>query len=278
MGKKYQTREDYQKNHPQRFDYESIKKVFEENGCKLLSTEYKNARTHLEYECSCGNRASIIYDSFRRGHRCRKCGTVKMADSQKDSYEDVKKYIESKGCFLAQDYYENQNTKMKMMCRCGKVFERIFNLFKTKKRYVCYGCSTESRSGENHYEWKVDREQHFEDFIFRQKCYKILKHSLKSTGKEKEGHTKDLLGYTHTELRDHVKNHPSWNKVKNGSWHLDHIFPIAAFIEHGIRDLKLINCLENLQPMEASENISKNDNYDEEEFAEWLKNKRQLKG
>jgi hypothetical protein len=31
--------------------------------------------------------------------------------------------------------------------------------------------------------------------------------------------------------------------------HVDHIFPIQAFLDHGILDLKTINALDNLRPM-----------------------------
>jgi hypothetical protein len=40
----------------------------------------------------------------------------------------------------------------------------------------------------------------------------------------------------------------------------------AIFLDHGILDLKIINALENLRPIPDPENISKADNYDEQEF------------
>ena len=58
----------------------------------------------------------------------------------------------------------------------------------------------------------------------------------------------ELLGYTQEELRQHIKNHPNWNLVKNEKWHLDHIFPFKAFFEYKIYDTKLINSLENIFP------------------------------
>jgi len=55
---------------------------------------------------------------------------------------------------------------------------------------------------------------------------------------------------------------------------LDHIFPIQAFIKYGIRDIKLINCLENLQPLSPVDNMIKSDNYDKKEFEKWLTKKK----
>ena len=54
---------------------------------------------------------------------------------------------------------------------------------------------------------------------------------------------------------------------------MDHIFPIQAFVDYGIKDIKLINCLENLQPLNGKENCSKGDKYDVEKFEKWLESK-----
>jgi hypothetical protein len=69
--------------------YEEVKKFFADNGCDLISKEYINARTHLEYKCSCGNVSRIIFDSFRRGHRCRKCGDKRKVESHRFTIEEV---------------------------------------------------------------------------------------------------------------------------------------------------------------------------------------------
>tara|TARA_Y100000310_G_scaffold325810_1_gene389869 strand:- start:399 stop:1214 length:816 start_codon:yes stop_codon:yes gene_type:complete len=253
--------------------YNDVKQYFEEQGCILLSKKYVNARIHLDYKCVCGNEARIIYDSFRRGHRCRKCGSVKMAKSQTFTYEQVRSYIEELGCMLVEKKYTSAHCKMKIICRCGDIYFKSWNAIQ-QNHSLCFRCSVKGRSGSNHYEWKKDRKQHEEDCSFRQRSYKMLKHALNSTGQEKIDRSINMLGYTHMQLRDYIKNHSNWDKVKNRKWHLDHIFPIKAFLDFGIKDIKLINCLENLQPLSAAENRDKSDKYDENRFKLWL----QLKG
>jgi hypothetical protein len=122
----------------------------------------------------------------------------------------------------------------------------------------------------NNHGWKPDRTQHREDQLFRKKCYKALSSTLKATNQKKVGHTSDMLGYNPKELQEYITKHPNWNKVKDQDWHLDHIFPITAFLEHGIRDIALINSLDNLQPILGKENISKSDKYDREAFQSWI--------
>lgn len=92
-------------------------------------------------------------------------------------------------------------------------------------------------------------------------------------GKKKEGHTYDLLGYSPIQLQEHIENHPNWPLVKDKRWHLDHIFPIKAFVDSRIYDIKLINALDNLQPMTCHENSIKHDKYNKTAFRKWLATK-----
>jgi hypothetical protein len=162
---------------------------------------------------------------------------------------------------------------MKFRCECGGIQYMTYNDFQQKGYKRCVKCNIKNRSGENHYEWKKDRKAHEEEYLFRQKCYKILQNVLARTGQKKTGHTKDLLGYSHKELQNAIKSHSNWNKVSMGEWQLDHTFPIQAFLDYGIKDLKLINGLDNLRPLDRSTNASKADKYDKKEFEEWLNKK-----
>jgi site-specific DNA-cytosine methylase len=66
--------------------------------------------------------------------------------------------------------------------------------------------------------------------------------------------------------------YPDFKNCEGKIWHVDHIFPIQAFLDHGILDLKTINRLDNLRPVLGVENLSKADKYDKNEFLEWLNN------
>ena len=55
--------------------HDYVKSFFEEQNCVLLSTEYRNNETKLDYICcSCGNYSKTYFGNFKRGYRCRKCG------------------------------------------------------------------------------------------------------------------------------------------------------------------------------------------------------------
>lgn len=56
-----------------RLDYEYIKSSFEKEGYKLLSKEYRNARSNLDYICPNNHKSKITWDSWNSGHRCKEC-------------------------------------------------------------------------------------------------------------------------------------------------------------------------------------------------------------
>lgn len=61
---------------------------------------------------------------------------------RKLSYEEVKNYIEDKGCELLESKYVNSSTKMKIKCSCGNIFIRDFSHFKRGQIY-CSECIKE---------------------------------------------------------------------------------------------------------------------------------------
>ena len=251
-----------------KFSYEHVKQIFIEQGCELIDLEYKNARTPLNYRCSCGNLSKIVLDSFKRGNRCRKCGSKKTGDKQRFTFEQVNDYFSKHGCQLLEKEYIDSQTMMRYTCICGTDSIIRWNNFQRGKR--CKECQRIRITGKNNYQWRKDRVALALEMNFKDRCHKALTSALKYTGEKKSAKTLELLGYDWRQLKRHIENHPNWLIVKDSDWHLDHIIPVKAFIDHGIWDLKIINDLQNLQPLSAEENCSKGDNYDLIEFNEFV--------
>ena len=74
------------------------------------------------------------------------------------------------------------------------------------------------------------------------------------------------MGYLSGELKTHLEgmfaDGMGWDN--HGKWHVDHIKPVSAFLKDGITDPAIINALDNLQPLWAHENLSKNAKWDGE--------------
>jgi hypothetical protein len=126
--------------------YEYVKEQFEKSGCKLLSTEYINSNTLLDYKCSCGNISKISYDNFRAGHRCYEC-----SGKTKWNYEIVKNYFNENGCVLLSKEYKTANHKLDYICSCGNHSSIKFSMFLEGHR--CKKCGIEKITGENNWNW-----------------------------------------------------------------------------------------------------------------------------
>ena len=119
----------------QRHDYKFVKKFFEENGCKLLSTTYKNS-THqkLKYVCVCGNAsAEIRFCHFKQGIRCQECRKKLMSE------------------ILSGENHYNYNPDISDEDRVRRRIDDTYREWRskvyTRDRYTCVCCG-ESKSNE----------------------------------------------------------------------------------------------------------------------------------
>jgi hypothetical protein len=105
------------------------------------------------------------------------------------------------------------------------------------------------------------------------KIYKMMSSVYSSCGTVKETNSHHILGYSAEELLNHLRTFPQWERLKTDIWHLDHIFPIKAFVDKKISNISLICSLDNLQPLSGATNCKKSSKYDEKKFNEWLVSK-----
>jgi hypothetical protein len=238
---------------------EELKDKFKEANCELLDQQYCRSSKKMKVRCQCNNVFFISWNNFKKGKRCKKCWSKKAASLFKFSLEQVTKIFEENGCKLLSDSYINSQQVLDYICKCGRKSKiRYTNFRKGKRCRQCYADKIRSKHG---------------DKKFIRKCRSILLNSLKQTGLKKTDSTFKLLGYDGEQLKQHITYHPNWEKVKNLSWQIDHIFPIKAFCDYNILDLKLINCLENLMPVTDTYNRRKSGKYNKDKFEKWLSSK-----
>ena len=114
--------------------------------------------------------------------------------------------------------------------------------------------------GANNHNWNPDRADVVERKKYIMAYHRLLHRTLQETKTVK---SEDMLGYSKEQLRDHLAEQfvegMTW--LNHGEWHIDHIKPIRAFLDEGITDSKIINSLNNLQPLWAFDNLSKGSRY-----------------
>ena len=94
--------------------YDFVKEQFEKEGYTLLSKEYKNNYTKLEYVCFKGHQHDIVWKNWQRGDRCPYCaGNVIF------TYEFVKEGFEKEGYTLLSKEYVNAHSKLSYICPNG---------------------------------------------------------------------------------------------------------------------------------------------------------------
>lgn len=105
-----------------------------------------------------------------------------------------------------------------------------------------------------------ERAKHREEVKVKKAWRGMLWHFLQLAKLGKSGSTHDLLGYSPDEFRLHIERQftkgMSWEN--HGEWHIDHIVPLAEHVKNGVKDPAVANCLTNLQPIWAKENLRKN--------------------
>lgn len=248
-----------------KYNLAQVKQIFEAANCQFLEEEYLDMLTPMRYRCSCGKESMIRLFSFLNGSRCKDCGREKMRQRLRKPFDVVKAEFEAVGyTVLSSDYISNQ-TPIHYLCDKGHVGYSSYSNFRRGRR--CKRCFVERYAGSGHPYYDSDRKAVAERRTFRARCKSLVRCSLNLMNKQKLRKSEDLLGYKADDLRTRMLNHPD----ARGEWTIDHIFPIKAFVDHGIDDLSVINALDNLRPLSKIDNFRKNAHYVKEDFLLYLR-------
>ncbi len=150
----------------QRHDYEYVKSVFEERGCELLSKEYINKDTLLDYICHCSKEARSTFGNFKKIRHCSNCVVEILGDNTRLNFEYVKAIFENEGCELLEDIYLNVNVKMRYKCSCGNIDHKDFHHFVRGQR--CDECAIKARKE------KLKHDYEYVESLFKERNYKLL--------------------------------------------------------------------------------------------------------
>ena len=93
---------------------EEIQDLAAQRGGKCLSTEYKNGRTHLVWECALGHQWKATSSNIQRGTWCPHC-----AGNQLKTLKDMQILASANGGRCLSDTYINSRTKLLWKCRSG---------------------------------------------------------------------------------------------------------------------------------------------------------------
>ena len=126
-----------------KLSYEFVKEHVEQRGLDiLLSKEYKNAHTKLQFQCKKDKHFyEMTWGNYQQGKRCPVCKIEKLK-KLKLSYEQVKEYVEQRGIdILLSKEYRGYIKKYKFQCKKdNNVYEMTWNNYQQGKRCpMCAG-------------------------------------------------------------------------------------------------------------------------------------------
>lgn len=244
------------------------------NECKKCSNKiYRNKERererNLEKEIKiggnkicriCGENKNIDQFHIKRGtpdgHRseCKECIKLLL-----NKYKDDPNFKDKQKEYDKKRYKENKESILNQKKEYHK--ENKDSILKKKKEY------RKDRGGSE--KFKIWREKNLDVMSRHQANYRkkyphivawrsVLYSTLKRLGTKKESHTIDMLGYSALQLKEHLEKRfsPGMTWKNHGEWHIDHIRPVSKF--SNIDDIKIVCALENLQPLWAFDNLSKN--------------------
>ena len=194
--------------------------------------------------------------------KCSGCKVVKSLDEfSKDKTGKSGRHAHCKECW--KQYYEANREKLleynKQWAKDNKEKKAEYN-----RQYNQEHKAERNEYRRNRYNNEYRRNRYKSDELYRLSC--VVKASiyraLKSSEGSKEGNsTLDMLPYTLSQLKEHIERQfEPWMTWENhGEWHIDHIYPQSKLPYDSMTHPNFLKCwaLENLQPLEAKENISK---------------------
>ncbi len=99
---------------PKKLTYKFIKSSFEKEGYTLLSKEYKNNKTKLDYICPEGHKHSVVFKGWQLGNRCPYCSR-----KIKKTISEINTLFTIEGYTLLTTKYYNASTYLYYICPEG---------------------------------------------------------------------------------------------------------------------------------------------------------------
>ncbi len=197
---------------------------------------------------------------------------VKKKDSYRKNIDKIKKYNEENRDRAKEYYLDNKerivkrvrenygDNREKILKKCKVYYQN--NKMKINEYRRKWGENNKEKTRKWSRKYLKERRK---DPLFRlnTNISSSIRSALKTRKLSKGGrHWEGIAGYTVQDLKEHLEKQftkgMSWSNM--GDWHIDHILPKSFFEYKTTDDVEFKMCwrLENLQPLWAKENLSKN--------------------
>lgn len=152
-----------------KWNIERVREFVQANSeCTLVSEEYVNNTSNLEFICKCGNPFTTSIKMFARQQapkrQCNACGHQNSNKNKTYTVTQVAEYASSIGLTLLNTTYKNCKTNLDFQCMCGNVFQSTFDYIKNGQRRKCFECQPKEGNLRKQGDVPYNRKTH-EDFL-----------------------------------------------------------------------------------------------------------------
>jgi len=131
---------------------EDLKSRFKDEGYKLLSSEYTNSKTKLDYICPNNHVGSVKWNDWQQGNRCAICSRHEASLKQRTDKDIIVTSFKESGWGVLPFEYKSAHQKIECICPNGHEQTKTWN--KWQKGQRCKICADINNSGKNCYLWK----------------------------------------------------------------------------------------------------------------------------
>ena len=227
--------------------------------------------------------------------KCNKCGEIKpLAKFSKEKNTKDGRQRQCKGCnkryreenkvaiLGAKKRYYKENKVAILGAKKQQYEENKVDRVEYQKRYNEKNKVDIAEYQKRRYEKNkgaiIEQKKHYQkerratDPLYRLTCNirGLIRSSFRNGGFNKKSKTAEILGCSFEEFHRHIEaqftDDMSWQRM--GEIHIDHRLPLSA--ANTEEELLVLNHHRNLQPLWATENMAKSDNYCPKELAAYL--------
>lgn len=199
--------------------FEEVKSSFDKRGYTLLSNDYKNNATKMEYTCPRhpNEFTEISLGNLRKGKGCNHCGHERTGKLKRVKFEKVKELFETREYELLENEYNGNGHHMKYICKKHPQKENRITYHDLQSGRGCWDCRNQkigiANSGSKSAVWKGGMTPI--NKVLREKLHYWKRESLE------------------------LHNYKCFVTGENGTFEIHHTVPFHVIRDDILRDLKL---------------------------------------
>ena len=122
---------------------DTVKDFVKSFNYEILSKNYGNVRTKLEFKCPEGHTFKMAYLDFKQGKRCPVCAVENKKDLKKFTIDKVIDLFSKEGYSLQSKEYSNSQDVLEVTC--SEKHSSLISLFEFKKGVRCKECTRNAK-------------------------------------------------------------------------------------------------------------------------------------